>query len=152
MAGRPRKPSALKLLHGDFDKNPQLKNRKEPQHDGKSPTCPRWISGEARKEWKRLASELASMKVISQTDRSSLEQYCVAYQQWRDSLKVIAAEGVMIDTPTGLREHPQGKIARECANLIHKMLAQFGMTPAARSRLQVNEETPPTRMRRVREG
>ena len=74
MAGRPRKPSALKVLHGDFDKNPQRQNHNEPTVEVKAPKCPAYITGESRKEWKRVTAELLSLRVLGEVDRSALEQ------------------------------------------------------------------------------
>lgn len=152
--GRPRKPTALKVLHGDFDKNPGRQNPNEAESDGAIPARPRWLTGEARKEWDRVTKELAALKVIDSGDRAALELYCITYMRWREALKIVKrkGEGLIIMTPKGLAEHPAARVARQCADQMHRMLAQFGLTPAARTRVHVKSNTPPNRMRRSRGG
>ena len=148
--GRPRKPPALKILHGDFDKNPQRRNHAEPEMESKSPSCPAWITGEARKEWKRVCDELLQMKVVTEPDRAALEAYCKIYARWRKALLQVEREGMTLDSEHGMYEHPASKIASRCEDQIHRYLCQFGMTPASRSRVNVTQQTAPMRMRRVR--
>ena len=148
--GRPRKPSALKLLHGDYDKNPQRRNEAEPEVTPQSPICPAWITGKAREEWKRVTEELGSLKILGLVDRSGLEQYCTIYALWRQALLDLKNTGSTYQTEHGVCEHPNAKAVRNYADQIHKILSQFGLTPAARTRLNVEKDTAPARMRRQR--
>jgi P27 family predicted phage terminase small subunit len=160
MVGRPRKPTALKLLQGDFDKDPQRQNHNEPVTDSLSPDCPEYLLGDAREEWLRLSVELGGIKVLSTVDRSALEQYCQTYGYWRDCCRDIAKGGLFIKTPimdrggnqvgTQTVENPAANAARKYGDQIQRLLAQFGLTPAARTRLTVEKETPAPRMRRQR--
>ena len=148
--GRPRKPTSLKILHGDFDKDPQRRNHAEPQLPPAIPKCPAWIKGEARNEWKRVSEELQSMKVLTLPDRAALEAYVTIYAQWREALRQVAREGMVLASEHGSYENPASKIVARCGDQIHKFLCQFGLTPAARSRVNVTQQTAPVRMRRTR--
>lgn len=150
MGGRPRKPTALKLLHGDFDKNPQRRNAEEPQPKKSAPKCPAHLSDVAKDEWRRIVKELQSMDVVTQVDRSALEAYAVLYASWRDAIKTVSEEGAFLDSETGKYEHPASKAARQLASEMHKVLCQFGLTPASRSRVHVQKTTEEVRMRRTR--
>jgi P27 family predicted phage terminase small subunit len=150
LAGRPRKPTALKILHGDYDKNPQRRNRSEPVVESAIPDCPDWIDGDARDEWLRVVVELGSMKVITLPDRAAIEAYCQIYGTWREALRRVAEEGLILASKDGLYENPASKIASRCASDLHKYLCQFGLTPASRTRVNVTQQTAPVRMRRVR--
>jgi P27 family predicted phage terminase small subunit len=141
MVGRPRKPTALKVLHGDFDKNPQRRNHREPVPGKQPPKCPAWITGEARKEWKRIVDELESMGVASGVDRAALEQYCIAYDAWRQALRTVRKEGRTFASNHGPRVHPADTLARSYADLCHRILCQFGLTPSSRTRLAIDHET-----------
>ena len=144
MVGRPRKPTALKILQGDFDKDPQRQNHNEPVTDSLSPDCPEYLLGDAREEWLRLSVELGGIKVLSTVDRSALEQYCQTYGYWRDCCRDIAKRGLFIHTPimdrggnqvaTQTVENPAANAARKYGDQIQRLLAQFGLTPAARTR------------------
>ncbi len=138
--GRPRKPSALKVLHGDFDKKPQRRNRREPVPAKQPPRCPAWITGEARKEWKRIVDELDSMGVASSVDRAALEQYCVAYEAWRQAIAIVRKEGRTFAARQGPRVHPADVLARSYADLCHRILCQFGLTPSSRTRLAITHD------------
>ena len=140
--GRPRKPTALKVLHGDFEKNPKRRNGAEPTVASGAPRVPTHLSRLAKNEWKRVVSELLQLGVLSQVERAALEQYCEAYAEWRQCLKAIQKEGRFYATENGVQEHPAAKAARQWAGVCHKSLCEFGMTPASRSRLHVTEETP----------
>jgi P27 family predicted phage terminase small subunit len=148
--GRPPKPTALKILHGDFVKNPQRRNKAEPEVVTEAPKCPAWITGEGRKEWKRICDELLRMKVVTESDRAALEAYCKIYSKWRTALLQVEREGIVLDSDNGAYEHPASKIASRCEDQLHRYLCQFGMTPASRSRVNVTQQTAPVRMRRVR--
>ena len=139
--GRPRKPHALKLADGDYDKDPQRKTPTPSTPSVAAPKCPAYIKGEARREWKRICAELVILKVLSQAERSSLEQYCEAYQKWRECIATLREHGQYITTEKGIAEHPAGKAHRAYAAICHKLLCEFGMTPASRTRLVITEET-----------
>jgi len=148
--GRPRKPTALKILHGDFAKDPQRRNRAEPQVPSQIPNCPKWLTKDARDEWKRITNEIKAMNVVTLPDRAALEAYCVIHGRWREILRQIAREGLTLDSEHGAYENPASKIAARCEDQIHRYLCQFGLTPASRSRVNVTQETAPLRQRRQR--
>jgi P27 family predicted phage terminase small subunit len=126
---------------GDYEKDPQRKPAATPSPTVVAPKCPVYLKGEGRKEWKRICSELMILKVLSQAERSSLEQYCDAYQKWRECITTLKTDGQYVTTEKGIIEHPAGKAHRSYAALCHKLLCEFGMTPASRTRLVITEDT-----------
>lgn len=140
--GRARKPTALKLLHGDFDKDPQRRNHSEPEPEAGIPKCPAYMKGDARKEWKMITTELQSMGVVTLVDRAALEMYCESRATMHDCRRMIQKEGLMIGTPSGdTKEHPAGKVLRDNNRICQSILVQFGMTPSSRTRLHVSKES-----------
>ena len=150
MKGRPKKPTALKILHGDYAKNPQRRNESEPVPKVDRPKCPTWMKGEGRKEWKRITDELFSLGVLAKVDRGCIESYCETYRLWRGVLKEAASEPFVLYTQSGPKENPIHRVARNYADQLMKGLVQMGLTPIARSRLTVTEQTAAPRMRRTR--
>jgi P27 family predicted phage terminase small subunit len=138
--GRPRKPTALKVLHGDFDKNPKRRNKSEPTPDLAIPKCPAWLSEHAKAEWKRITKEVGDLKVLSLGERGALEQYCDTYGKWRECNETIKADGQWYSTNHGLAEHPAAKAHRVYAGMCQKLLCEFGLTPSSRSRLAITKE------------
>lgn len=141
MAGRPRKPTALKVLHGDFEKNPQRRNKLEPQPEVDVPECPSKLTVVGRNEWRRLCRELKQLGVISLAERASLEKYCEAYEREHECNNIVKKEGRFYQTENGPREHPASKAARNYHDQCVKLLTAFGLNPTARTRLAVNEKT-----------
>ena len=136
-SGRPRKPSALKILHGDFEKDPQRRNKREPMPKPGKPIRPRHLRGEARKAWDRLAELLSEMKVSTKADRDGMEQYACLYERWRITLKDVQTNGSVIDG----RRNPADVAMMEYSRQLHKLLTEFGLTPSSRTRVQIEQET-----------
>lgn len=144
--GRPRKPTSLKVLHGDFEKNPQRKTKNEPTPEVKTPKCPAHLPTLAKNEWKRICSELVELGVLSLAERASLEQYCRAYAEWREAGKSLEQNGRFYVEDGTTKENPAGKAMRSWAGICHKLLCEFGLTPSSRSRLTISEaETQDTK-------
>ena len=140
---RPRKPTALKILHGDFDKNPQRRNRREPEPSSESPGCPSRLGVVGRNEWKRICNELEMLGVISLAERAAILRYCHAFQQHHECEAQVKKDGRwQTNFKTGaITEHPASKAARDLARQMIQLLSAFGMTPTSRTRLAVKEQT-----------
>lgn len=139
---RPRKPTALKILHGDFDKDPQRRNHQEPLPSVDCPQCPTDLGVVGRNEWKRICKELEMLGVISLAERPAILRYCHAYQQHHDFERQVKKDGRwQTNYKTGaITEHPASKAARDLVNQMIKLLSSFGMTPTSRTRLAVKEK------------
>ena len=145
MAGRPRKPTALKLLHGDFEKDPQRQNKREPIAKAGRPTCPRHLKGEARKEWTRVTKELADLTVLAKTDRAALQHYCETWELRSIALADVQKNGCFYTTidqgGNVIRKRNPADVAfLEYSRLCHKYLTEFGLTPSSRTRIQIEKE------------
>ena len=134
--GPPPKPTALRKLQGNPSKRPFPQN--EPQPRSGIPPCPRHIQGEARKEWSRTSKELASCGLLTSVDRAALAAYCQAWARWVQAEGVLREAGLLIKTPNGmLVQSPMLAIANRAMDQMKAFLVEFGMTPAARTRVQV---------------
>lgn len=80
MAGRPPKPTHLKVLEGNPGK--RALNKHEPKPAVKVPSCPRHLVGEAKKEWRRISRELITLNLLTEVDRAALAAYCQAWARW----------------------------------------------------------------------
>jgi P27 family predicted phage terminase small subunit len=120
------------MLDGDFEHDPQRQNKREPKPKAGKPPCPRWIKGTARTEWNRICKLLMETKVLTKDCGPALEQYVLHYHRWRLSAKAImSGEATRTD-----------QIAfREASQFCHRWLCEFGLTPASRTRVQIEVET-----------
>src|SRR3954470_22329956 len=83
MPGRPHMPTNLKVLRGTFRKD--RVHSAEPQPEAAMPTCPSFLSKEAKKEWRRLSGELYILGLLTRLDRAALAGYCAAYARWAEA-------------------------------------------------------------------
>lgn len=133
MAGRRPKPTELKELLGNPGRRPL--NRLEPKPEGRA-TCPRHLSKEARREWRRVAGGLERMGLLKAVDRAALAGYCVAWARHVEAEIKIAQYGMMVKTPNGhLQQSPFITVSNRAMDLMRQFAGEFGMTPSSRSRI-----------------
>jgi P27 family predicted phage terminase small subunit len=147
--GRPRLPSAIKMARGTY--RPDRAAHNEAQPLGK-PTCPSWMTDpDARKEFRRLVKLLGEMGLIGAADANLLTRYCIAWVRWRRIVQTLAANpGAEVATfkdETGKIKAVQvsafHSIARSLSEELSKAESALGMSPAARSRIEVAATPPP---------
>jgi P27 family predicted phage terminase small subunit len=142
--GRRRKPSNLRYLHGDPGK--RAPNTLEPKPEEGRPKPPDWLSRKAKIAWAELADVLEEMHVLTVADRRALELLCDAYSEWREARAIVDLEGETYETTTAhgstvRKAEPAVAIAADAWRRVRAMLAEFGLTPAARSKVST-VETP----------
>lgn len=138
--GRKPKPTALKVLEGNPGKRPL--NKKEPQPENKAPRCPSWLEPEAKNEWRRMAKTLEAMGVLTEVDKAAFAGYCQAYARWKEAEEFLSKHGTIFKTPSGyIQQVPQVSIAQTYLKVMKDFCSEFGLTPAARTRIQVDTET-----------
>ncbi len=136
MATRGRKPTptAIKELEGNPGK--RKLNTNEPRPLKKAPACPKWLEPEARKEWRRLAKKMEALGILTEVDMAAFAGYCQAYARWKEAEEFITQHGTIVKTPSGYwQQVPQVSIAQTYLKLMNRLAEQFGLTPAARSRI-----------------
>jgi P27 family predicted phage terminase small subunit len=132
--GPPKKPTKLKIAEGTFRQDRAVQNEAQPEIA--IPSAPRQLSREARREWRRLSHELYRLGLVSRIDRAALAVYCEAWSDWLDATEKVAESGKVRTTEAGnVIENPYYSIKKRAAELMHKFLTEFGMTPASRTRI-----------------
>ena len=132
--GRKPKPTAIKLLEGNPGKRPL--NEREPTPPKAIIKCPAWLLPEAKKEWKRLATSLEAMGVLTMADLTAFAGYCQAYARWKEAEEFITQHGSIFRTPSGyVQQVPQVSIAQQSLRLMQTFCTEFGLTPACRARI-----------------
>lgn len=129
------KPAAIKALEGNPGKRPSNPNEPQPAAlvNLKPPS---FLPASAKREWKRVVMQLASLGLISDLDVMALAAYCNAYATWLDAIKKIKETGMLVRSPNGYpMPSPYVKIQRDAQAEMMGWLKEFGMTPAARARV-----------------
>ena len=108
----------------------------EPRPEAVVPDCPPELGPVARREWDRLAGELAPLRLLTNLDRSALAAYCGAYALWAEAMEAIQKYGTMVKSPSGYPiQSPYVSIANRQAEIMMRIASEFGFTPASRSRI-----------------
>lgn len=133
-AGRPRKPTALKLLEGTY--RPDRANPREPKVAVlRRLTPPTWLrhlgdQGIAVKFWQRNVPKLVSAGILAETDVEAFAMVCEIYSTYRRSASA---------RPKSFRQRKghSDPLAQwnKALNQLHRALMSFGLNPAARSKV-----------------
>lgn len=113
--------------------------------DVEIPERPDVLEGEAAVEWDRITPHLERLGLVSHIDRAALTAYCQAWGDYvwaQRRIKALNAEdasgerGRIWDTPSGYKQiSVLQQISNRALEQMKSFLAEFGMTPAARSRV-----------------
>lgn len=141
--GPPRQPTPLRLLRGNPGK--RKINTNEPQPEPGIPDCPTWLGPKAKRVWDETAPVLAQMRVLTKVDRAALAAYCQTHARWQAVEEFLETNGEVypLRDEKGavrcLQQYPQVSIARNLLMILRGYQQEFGMTPAARTRITVAE-------------
>jgi len=139
--GPPPQPTALRLLKGNPGK--RRINTREPRPPTTTPSCPRWLCPEAKRAWREIVPVLKAMRILTRIDRDALAAYCQSYARWKAAEEFLSQHGEVypIRDERGnvryMQPFPQVFIARSQLQILRSYQQEFGMTPSARTRVQV---------------
>jgi P27 family predicted phage terminase small subunit len=89
---------------------------------------------------------LAELGLVSRIDRTTLAAYCVAAGKLVATARVLESEGLTIESPVvhkgevvchRTKPHPAVSIQKEALQQVKAYLTEFGLSPAARTRIKV---------------
>jgi P27 family predicted phage terminase small subunit len=136
------KPTALRMLEG----NPS--NRALPKNEPKPPALqpsaaapPRTLDRVGRAEWRRLAPQLQLLGLLTTVDLSALEICCGIYSELRQ-LRAQRRRWLRDKVRRDELWRVDSALDRK-GGLYRQYLAEFGLTPAARTRVQTDEPPAP---------
>ena len=136
VAGRPRKPTALKRLQGTY--RPDRESADEPKLEGHADP-PDVLTAEALAEWERLAPDLEAIGLLTVADRAVFAVYCQAwadYNRLTDQLNSMASW--TWQSAKGYRQQvPEISMRRECWTRLKEAGSRLGLDPSSRSGLHV---------------
>jgi len=152
MPGRKPKPIQQRINEGDRSKlgkhKLEHKLATQPKPSGTLPPCPEHLHGRAREAWAFWADELVHMQLDAKCDAQVLEGACIAYARAVDADLQVSEQGIVIYEPILLNGKPLPNLKRMKKNpavgislsawaQVRHFCTEFGLSPAARSRLNV---------------
>jgi len=144
--GPPPKPTVLKAAEGNPGK--RRLNQAELAEPAQAPACPKWLDETGRQLWNTLVPELMKLGVLRMLDQIQLASLCDAYAimiSARESMAKLPGEArMLVKTPNGaIQQNPLLSVINTQRQIIGRISAEFGLTPAARARLFLEELPPP---------
>lgn len=134
------KPTRIRELEGNPGKRPL--NRREPQPTGRMPSAPRWMSLEAKRQWRKLAPRLHAAGLLTEVDGLGLAMLCEAVGQYVEGKEIVEREGAIAVSDQGnVYQHPAVGLMKSARGEVLKWAREFGMTPSARSRISLEAAT-----------
>ncbi|HEV2294082.1 MAG TPA: phage terminase small subunit P27 family [Tepidisphaeraceae bacterium] len=105
---------------------------------------------DARKEFRRLAKLLGEMRLVGEADSNLIVRYCITWVRWRRVVQTLAsnagAEFATYKDADGKVKSVQvsalHSVARSLGEELGRAEAQLGMSPSARSRIEVAPTAP----------
>jgi len=135
---RPKKPTALRLIQGNPGK--RAINHQEPIIPPADVSPPAHLSGRASAEWRRIAPLLLDAGVLTRSDTDALGIYCEALGRLAEAHAHLQETGYLIRSPNGYPiQNPWYAVMKECHEVIRAFGNEFGMTPASRSKIRVDD-------------
>ena len=120
--------------------------KNEPKPEKKRPTCPKWLDPAAKTAFRKLVKQLERLGVLGTCDRNALTRYCQMFSRWQKSEEFLMKHGEVYPIKDakgkaiGFKAYPQVGIAATLADQLLRIEQQFGLTPAARTRLTVEDK------------
>lgn len=141
MPGPAPTPTSLKKLRGNPGKRPLRDNEPRPGEFCAEP--PKSFDKTGIAEWFRITAILKPLGLLTEADYLALETLCWSYQLVCRARRQLAKEKLRITSESGWSQANAllGIINQQTA-VVNKMMAEFGMTPASRSRISVPPEKP----------
>ena len=137
--GRKPRPMRLKLIQGG---KPKKRRRKKPAKKtaGKWAKAPSVLPLKGKELWEQLGPELEKIGLLEPVDLPAFLAMCMVYGQAFEAADVVEADGQTTEGDRGtLKKHPQMTILNEMLQQFRQWCAEFGLTPAARERLDIPE-------------
>lgn len=145
--GRKPKPSKQKEITGNPGRRRPLAQREaKPRKPLVLPLPPRHLPAAAVEEWQRVVPRLFECGLLTDIDQQALAAYCNAVATLERACETLAAmaerdpatHGMMIRTTNGNAiQNPVLGTIRCAQHDVIRFAAEFGMTPSARSRINV---------------
>ena len=139
LRGPAPKPTEQKLLEGTYRADRAPHN--EPKPKIIADRCPEWLTDEGKKEYRRHAKMLKRLRVMTEADHLALVALANEYGEWRAACDMVNLEGAVLRGKNGgAYLNPwHGKASNHFKNMV-KLMQEFGLTPASRSRIEAQPE------------
>lgn len=143
MAGRKRKPDHLKIVAGTAQ--PCRLNPDAPVASKELPTAPDWLTTRGAVIFEQLVVILADMGIASASDVDVIALCASRLEEVEITTALVEDNGRIYETTTDrgskmFRSRPEVAQRNEAMRHAQSLLAELGLTPAARSKVSANKQ------------
>lgn len=143
--GPPPKPTAVRKAQGTLGRGASARNKREAKPTTKLPAPPPQLSDDAREVWQRLGEQLLENGLMTSLDEPAFAALCDGYAAFlRLTEQARTLGGDIVKVNGQLVPNPARARADKEFEKVRKLLAEFGMSPASRSRVESSGSTEPT--------
>jgi P27 family predicted phage terminase small subunit len=137
MQGRKPVPTVIKEARGTNRADRGVKNEAAFPVPGRMPSPPKGLTDDGEALWRSLGKILLDAGLFSAGDALALEMLCVSYERYKIANRSIGANltNPSKKNPDVYIQNPLLSISNKAWEQIYKLLAQFGLTPAERTRV-----------------
>ncbi len=130
-------PTTILKLHGTYRSD--RRSDSEPEPDLCIPDRPKWLTGDARKEWERITPILHQMRCISDADLTMVAAYCFEWGLYVRLCRKLKKISSLTDTTTNGNEilSPLYNVRNAALKNWRSIATEFGLSPSARSRINI---------------
>lgn len=136
--GRPKKPTKVKKSQGtyrkDRDKGP------EPEYKLIANKPPAFLNKKEKSEWKYLVSMLTDSGVAKASDAHALTMLAKDIVEYLTMSSKVEKDGNFIKSGERTEYAPWLIVRNQAWDRVYKMMGQFGLTPASRSKIIVERK------------
>ena len=140
MRGRPRKPTAAKLIQGTFRKDRANPDEPKPEVP-KELEAPAWLDEYGRECWAAHVPVLLKLGVLSCVDVFYFGAICERWSTYRRALDDLKDNLTHETEANGECAKPQVAIAKAAFDSFRQGLEQFGCSPATRGKVKAVPQT-----------
>lgn len=138
MVGRKPVPTAALKMRGSW----RAKTRPhEPAPEPGRPRRPPGLDPAARRKWDELVPRLEKLGVLTAEDGEALALFCVSWSQYWVLRRFIAKHGHTYELNGRRWGYPEVQMAAQLAMYLLRLEQEFGLTPSARTRIQVSKKS-----------
>lgn len=143
--GRPAKPIAELKAKGTYRPSVHGSEEDKPQLPIEAPQAPHYVNNESLTYFEEIVGCGLDMDIVTKADATIIGLLSSEMAEWTQLNEAIREEGFMVEMPTatGFMQtvvNPKIKIRDDKLKVILKMLGELGMSPAARSKVTVNQK------------
>ncbi len=133
------KPAQLKVLQGTFRGDRDSHGAKV---DMGLPECPAWMPKEAKKYWNKIGPELVNCGLISLVDSAAFSAHCDSMGKYEQVMaRMVELDDMLDATPQGYQvQSALFTVRNKLWDQIIKSSGEFGLTPAARSKVKASDK------------